>query len=82
MAIRDELTAAGMNVTQQKDRQYFRSVYFREPGGILFEVATDIPGFDMDEPVEELGSALQLPPWLADRREEIESKLPALEGSN
>ena len=58
------------------DRKFFRSVYFREPGGVLFEIATDPPGFAVDEPREELGSRLQLPPWLEGRREEIERSLP------
>jgi glyoxalase family protein len=65
-------------VTEQKDRQYFRSVYAREPGGVLFEFATDGPGFDRDEPREELGAELKLPPWLEGDREEIEAALPPL----
>jgi glyoxalase family protein len=65
--------------TEQKDRNYFRSVYFREPGGILFEIATDIPGFAVDEPVATLGEALKLPAFLEPRRKEIEGVLPALE---
>jgi glyoxalase family protein len=69
----------GMYVTEQKDRQYFRSVYFREPGGILFEIATDEPGFAVDEPVANLGTALKLPPFLESRRREIEAVLPPLE---
>ncbi len=64
--------------TEQKDRNYFRSVYFREPCGILFEIATDEPGFTLDEPVASLGSALKLPPFLEPRRKEIEAALPAL----
>ncbi len=60
------------------DRQYFESIYFREPNGILFEVATDAPGFDIDEDPEHLGEALMLPPGLEDRRREIEAALPAL----
>jgi glyoxalase family protein len=68
----------GMRPTQQLDRQYFRSVYFREPGGILFEIATDDPGFAVDEPVETLGRDLKLPPFLEGRRKEIESVLPEL----
>jgi glyoxalase family protein len=70
---------AGVSTTPQKDRQYFRSIYFREPGGVLFEVATDDPGFATDEDVSELGSSLKLPPWLADRRGELEAELPPLE---
>lgn len=60
------------------DRSYFRSIYFREPGGILFEVATDRPGFTVDEPLETLGQALKLPPQLEPRRTEIEALLPPL----
>ncbi|MCR4338745.1 MAG: ring-cleaving dioxygenase [Gemmatimonadaceae bacterium] len=76
IAIRGTLAALGSNVTPQLDRQYFRSVYFREPGGVLFEIATDGPGFTLDEPLETLGLALKLPPWLEDRRFEIEALLP------
>jgi glyoxalase family protein len=68
----------GLNPTRQLDRQYFRSVYFREPGGILFEIATDAPGFTVDEPVETLGRDLKLPPFLEQRRKEIEAVLPEL----
>lgn len=64
--------------TEQKDRNYFRSVYFREPGGVLFEIATDEPGFAADEPVASLGQALRLPPFLERRRREIEAVLPAV----
>ncbi|GEP01403.1 VOC family protein [Methylobacterium haplocladii] len=66
----------GLAVTEQRDRQYFRSVYFREPGGVLFEIATDIPGFAVDEPVEALGSALKLPAFLEPQRARIEGALP------
>jgi len=69
----------GMLVTEQKDRQYFRSVYFREPGGILFEIATDEPGFAIDEPVATLGQTLKLPAFLEAAREDIEAMLPQLE---
>jgi glyoxalase family protein len=69
----------GVHPTDQRDRNYFRSIYFREPGGVLFEVATDIPGFAVDEPVAALGSALKLPPFLEPQRREIEKALPALE---
>jgi glyoxalase family protein len=65
--------------TPQLDRNYFRSVYFREPGGILFEVATDQPGFGVDEPVGSLGGALKLPPFLEPHRREIEAVLPPLD---
>ncbi len=67
------------DVTEQKDRQYFRSVYFFEPGGVLFEIATDAPGFAVDEPVAQLGTALKLPPVLEPRRHELEAALPPLE---
>ena len=69
----------GRHPTEQKDRKYFRSVYFREPGGVLFEIATDIPGFAVDEPVEALGRDLELPNFLESRRTEIDGKLPVLE---
>jgi glyoxalase family protein len=65
-------------VTEIKDRQYFKSIYFREPGGVLFEIATDAPGFDIDEPLLELGRHLKLPPWLEPDRDQIEAALPAL----
>ncbi len=69
----------GLKVTEQKDRQYFQSIYFREDGGVLFEIATDGPGFTRDERREELGSSLKLPPWLEDDRERIEAGLPELD---
>jgi glyoxalase family protein len=65
-------------VTQVLDRSYFHSIYFREPGGVLFELATDPPGFNADEPRESLGEALKLPPWLEPRRASLEKILPAL----
>jgi glyoxalase family protein len=68
----------GIRTTEQKDRNYFRSLYFREPGGVLFEIATDVPGFAIDEPVASLGQSLQLPPQYEARRKEIEAVLPAL----
>ena len=71
----------GLHPTEQKDRNYFRSVYFREPGGILFEIATDIPGFAVDEPVKSLGETLKLPEFLEPHRKEIEEVLPPLERS-
>jgi glyoxalase family protein len=75
---REELVGQGVHVTSILDRQYFRSIYFREPGGTLLEVATDEPGFAIDEPLLELGRALKLPPWLEPRRDEIEHMLPKL----
>lgn len=65
-------------VTSVMDRQYFHSIYFREPGGVLFEIATDPPGFTWDEAPEALGSHLKLPPWLEPQRAQIESLLPPL----
>jgi glyoxalase family protein len=68
----------GIRTTDQKDRNYFRSLYFHEPGGVLFEIATDIPGFAVDEPVAFLGKSLKLPPQYEPRRKDIEAALPAL----
>jgi glyoxalase family protein len=69
----------GLHPTEQIDRQYFRSVYFREPGGVLFEIATDEPGFAIDESVAALGQALKLPSFLEPKRREIEAALPPLD---
>ena len=60
------------------DRTYFHSIYFREPGGVLFELATDPPGFTRDEAVNELGANLRLPPWMEQARPEIENTLPKI----
>jgi glyoxalase family protein len=68
----------GIRTTDQKDRNYFRSLYFREPGGVLFEIATDIPGFAVDEPIASLGQSLKLPSQYEERRNDIEAVLPAL----
>jgi glyoxalase family protein len=68
-----------LEVTPVLDRTYFRSIYFREPGGVLFELATDPPGFALDEPIEALGEALRIPPWLEPNRSEIERRLPPIE---
>lgn len=76
------LRERGLHATPVKDRQYFRSIYFREPGGVLFEFATDGPGFDLDEPVESLGEGLKLPDWLEDDRERIASALPPLSAAD
>ena len=76
MEAREDLVQRGYNVTAQIDRGYFFSVYFREPGGVLFEIATDSPGFVIDEPIDQLGQSLQLPQWLEPRRFEIEALLP------
>ncbi|MGH3322793.1 MAG: ring-cleaving dioxygenase [Streptosporangiaceae bacterium] len=77
-AWRQELVDAGLNVTPIIDRQYFHSIYFREPGGVLLEIATDPPGFAIDEPLLDLGRRLKLPPWLEPQREDLERALPAL----
>ena len=78
-ALRDRLAKEqGIQTTEQKDRNYFRSIYFREPGGVLFEIATDDPGFAVDEPAASLGQSLKLPPMYESRRAEIEAKLPPL----
>jgi glyoxalase family protein len=73
------LRALGLKTTDQIDRHYFRSVYFREPGGVLFEIATDQPGFTVDERREELGQAIKLPMWCEPNRAEIEAALPPLD---
>jgi glyoxalase family protein len=82
MLIQQKVAAAGFNVTPILDRTYFRSIYFREPGGVLFEVATDPPGFAVDEAPEALGSTLKLPAELESRRDAIEAVLPPLEPLN
>ncbi len=76
--VHHELAEHGFRVTPVLDRQYFRSIYFRELGGLLFEIATDLPGFTVDEPAECLGSELRLPPWLEPRREALTRQLPPL----
>lgn len=78
---REAILALGFDVTPVLDRQYFRSIYFREPGGVLFEIATDPPGFAIDETPGALGTALKLPPWLEPQRAEIERRLPPLRAS-
>src|ERR671916_339872 len=74
-----ELRERGVQVTEILDRQYFKSIYFREPGGVLFEIATDAPGFAIDEPLLELGRNLKLPPWLEPSRDQIAASLPPLQ---
>ena len=75
LAWREVLVRSGLNVTPVIDRKYFHSIYYREPGGVLFEIATDQPGFTVDEPPEALGSALQLPPQYEGRREQLNFNL-------
>ena len=77
--LRDELARLGVGVTDVRDRCYFTSIYFREPGGVLFEVATMKPGFAVDEPVESLGRDLKLPPWEEQYRASIEANLVPVE---
>lgn len=76
---RERVIDAGFDATPIVDRNYFTSIYFREKGGILFEIATDVPGFDVDEPVATLGEKLMLPPWYEPRREQIVSGLAPIE---
>jgi glyoxalase family protein len=75
---RERLVDLGYNVTPVIDRTYFHSIYFREPGGVLFEIATDPPGFTLDESLDELGNHLRLPPWLEPTRSQVEEVLPAI----
>ena len=75
---RAALVKAGRNVTPVIERYYFKSIYYREPGGILFEIATDGPGFTVDEPVDSLGSTLSLPPWFDVRRDVLNETLPPI----
>lgn len=78
MAIREQIVKAGYQITPKIDRNYFYSLYFREPGGVLFEIATDNPGFATDETIAELGTHLMLPPQYEGRRDRIEKVLPVL----
>jgi glyoxalase family protein len=79
VAWREHIARLGLNVTPVIDRRYFHSIYFREPGGVLFEIATDPPGFTIDEPAELLGTDLKLPPWLEPARQQIEQTLPPID---
>lgn len=78
LAMREKILERGLNITPQIDRNYFHSLYFREPGGVLFEIATDNPGFTVDEPLDELGTNLKLPAQYEPYRKEIESRLISL----
>ena len=78
MEFREKVLAAGLHITEKIDRNYFYSLYFREPGGVLFELASDNPGFATDETVSELGTHLMLPPQYEARRRQIEDILPVL----
>ena len=79
---REHLVDLGYNVTPVIDRTYFHSIYFREPGGVLFEIATEPPGFTLDEKLEELGTHLRLPPWMESARSQIEQVLPRIQVPN
>lgn len=78
MEYREKVMSAGLNITPKIDRDYFYSLYFREPGGVLFEIATDNPGFTVDEPLNELGTNLKLPKQHETLREKIVEVLPKL----
>ena len=78
MEFREKIAKSGFNITEKIDRNYFYSLYFRERGGILFELASDNPGFAIDEPVNELGTHLMLPPQYEGSRKKIQQILPAL----
>jgi glyoxalase family protein len=78
LAMRSAIAAVGARPTPVIDRFWFKSVYFQEPGGVLFELATDGPGFAVDEPADHLGETLVLPPWLESSRTAIEAALPVL----
>jgi glyoxalase family protein len=79
MEYREKIAVKGLSITPKIDRDYFFSLYFREPGGVLFELATDNPGFTRDEPVDQLGSRLKLPKQYEGSRAEIEKVLPRLD---
>ncbi|HYI76541.1 MAG TPA: ring-cleaving dioxygenase [Chryseolinea sp.] len=78
MEFRARVLEKGLNITEKIDRNYFFSLYFREPGGVLFEIASDTPGFSIDEPVSELGKNLKLPAQYESHRKQIEAALPSL----
>ena len=78
-AWRDRVAKHGAHPTQVIDRHYFKSIYFREPSGVLFELATPSPGFTIDEPLETLGEKLSIPPKLEELREQIEATVRPLE---
>jgi glyoxalase family protein len=81
LAMRERLVGLGCQVTPVRDRQYFRSIYFREPAGVLYEIATEGPGFTLDEDLSRLGTELKLPAWEEENRATIEAALPPIEGS-
>jgi glyoxalase family protein len=79
LAMQALLAGAGYDVSEVRDRSYFHSIYYRERGGILFEIATDVPGFSVDEPVASLGTALKLPPQFERARKQIQAALLPLQ---
>lgn len=79
MEFREKIASKGLGITPKIDRDYFFSLYFREPGGVLFELATDNPGFTKDEPLDELGTSLKLPAQYENSRKQIEKGLPVLQ---
>jgi glyoxalase family protein len=79
MRFREKIVSRGYNITPKIDRNYFFSLYFREPGGVLFELATDNPGFMVDEPLQELGRNLKLPAQYESQRDKIVEVLPSLD---
>ncbi|RYG02902.1 MAG: ring-cleaving dioxygenase [Chitinophagaceae bacterium] len=78
MQYREKVLSSGLSITPKIDRDYFYSLYFREPGGVLFEIATDNPGFTRDEPLDQLGTGLRLPQQYEGSRDKIEKMLPVL----
>jgi len=78
-SLREKVIEMGLHPSQVIDRHWFHSVYFRSPGGVLFEIATDGPGYDVDEDPDKLGQKLILPPWLESKRERIEKRLPEID---
>ena len=78
-SLRQKVGKMGLQPSQVIDRHWFHSVYFREPNGVLFEIATDGPGYEVDEDADKLGQKLILPPWMESKREMIEQRLPEIE---
>jgi glyoxalase family protein len=78
-SLRQKVGKMGLQPSQVIDRHWFHSVYFREPNGVLFEIATDGPGYEVDEDADKLGQKLILPPWMESKREMIEKRLPEIE---
>lgn len=81
LEMQERLMNANYHVSDVRDRDYFRSIYYRERGGILFEIATDVPGFTVDEPLKSVGTALRLPKQFQPARSQIEAGLPALQSA-